>query len=228
VAALSVHVRPGAIALPALMAGAATIIHTGSWRRCLIRASSAAALTVLVLLPWALRNHYVLGQFVWTTTNGGFTLYDGFNSSATGASDQRFVADMAPQLREMSEIERSRHLASLAGRFAWDHPGRAIELAIRKLARTWSPVPLSSEYGSDRRIVVVALLYTVPLFALALAGLWASRRLSRSAKVFLLLPAIYFSFAHALSVGSLRYRLPADVPMAVLAASVVKRPEDRG
>jgi hypothetical protein len=37
-----------------------------------------------------------------------------------------------------------------------------------------------------------------------------------------MLPAIYFTAAVALSVGSLRYRLPADVPMAVVAAFSIK------
>jgi len=43
------------------------------------------------------------------------------------------------------------------------------------------------------------------------------------AKRLLLLPAIYFTVAAALSVGSLRYRIPAEPPMAILAASSVSR-----
>jgi hypothetical protein len=44
--------------------------------------------------------------------------------------------------------------------------------------------------------------------------------LPASAKVFLLAPAVYFSLSAGLSVGSLRYRVPAEVPMAVVAAGV--------
>jgi hypothetical protein len=40
----------------------------------------------------------------------------------------------------------------------------------------------------------------------------------RSAKVFLLIPAIYFTAVHMASVGSLRYRIPVEPPMAVIAA----------
>jgi hypothetical protein len=39
----------------------------------------------------------------------------------------------------------------------------------------------------------------------------------------LMLPAVYFTLLHALSVGSLRYRIPAEVPMAVIAASALVR-----
>jgi hypothetical protein len=41
--------------------------------------------------------------------------------------------------------------------------------------------------------------------------------------IFLLLPALYFTAVHALSVGSLRYRVPAEPPLAVLAAAGAAR-----
>jgi hypothetical protein len=40
-----------------------------------------------------------------------------------------------------------------------------------------------------------------------------------SAKVLLIAPAVYLTVAAAASVGSLRYRIPAEVPMAVIAAA---------
>jgi hypothetical protein len=80
-------------------------------------------------------------------------------------------------------------------------------------------VPLSAEFGGVRNRVV-ALLYSVPFDLLVLAGLFG-RGAPRSAKVFLLLPAIYFTAVHMLSVGSLRYRIPVEPPMAVLAAAAL-------
>ena len=41
-------------------------------------------------------------------------------------------------------------------------------------------------------------------------------------KVFLLLPAVYLTLAAVLSVGSLRYRLPAEPALAVLAAGALR------
>jgi hypothetical protein len=55
-----------------------------------------------------------------------------------------------------------------------------------------------------------------------LAGLF-SPSLPGSAKMFLLAPAVYLTVVHAMSVGSLRYRIPAEVPMAVIAAACVAR-----
>jgi hypothetical protein len=120
----------------------------------------------------------------------------------------------------MGEVQRSRYLQDLAWRYAIAHPWRSVELGVSKIARTWSPLPLSNQFGGKGLYVAVALAYSLPLDLLVLVGL-GRRRLSRPAKVFVLIPAIYFTVIHALSVGSLRYRIPAEPPLTILAASAV-------
>jgi hypothetical protein len=89
-------------------------------------------------------------------------------------------------------------------------------LAVLKAGRTWSPVPLSQ---GDRPFYLLAgLAYSLPVFVLAAGGLLFSD-LPRHAKVFLLAPAAYLTLVHMASVGSLRYRLPAEPTLAILAAA---------
>ena len=171
----------------------------------------------IVLAPWVWRNHRVTGHWIFTSTNSGITRYDGFNPNADGSSNQNFIQRM-PELRGMSEVERNDYLGKLARDYASSHPLDVLKLAICKISRTWSPIPLSAEFGSRRLYILIAAGYSIPLDLLVLWGLW-SGTLPRAAKVFLLIPAIYFTLAHALSVGSLRYRIPAEVPMAIVAAS---------
>jgi hypothetical protein len=159
----------------------------------------------------------VLGRWIWTSTNGGITSYDGFNPDASGASDQRFVAAM-PQLRSMSEVERDEYLASRASEFIRTNPQRAMELAVIKVARTWSPWPLSEQFARTM-YVIAASAFMIPFFLLVIIGLFGRGMLPASAKVFLIAPAVYLTVAAAASVGSLRYRIPAQVPMAVIAAA---------
>lgn len=223
VLALSVLVRQSAAGLPVVLGIAAAFVNrrrgAAYHRRWpLPVGTTMMLLTALVLMPWAYRNSRVLGSWVWTTTNGGITAYDGFSPDATGASDQSFVESM-PELRRMDELGRSQYLSELAQRFVREQPRRALELAAIKAARTWSPAPRSADY-SGLKYKLVGLLYSLPLDLLALAGL-ITGRLPRAAKVFLLLPAIYFTGVHMLSVGSLRYRIPVEPPMAVIAASLV-------
>jgi hypothetical protein len=229
--ALAVLVRQSAAGLPVVLGIGAAFANRDRGeayhrRWPLPVGSTMLLLTVLVLLPWAYRNSRVVGRWVWTATNGGITLYDGFNPDATGASDQSFLVSM-PELRAMDETARSRHLSDLARDFVRQQPLRVAELAVIKAARTWSPVPLSSEYGGWK-YRAVGLLYSLPLDVLVVVGLFRSPRrggaLPRAVKVFLLLPAIYFTAVHMLSVGSLRYRIPVEPPMAVLAASAAVLP----
>jgi hypothetical protein len=176
-------------------------------------------LTFAALFPWAIRNHKVLGEWIWTSTNAGITSYDGFNPDATGASDQSFVAAM-PHLRRMNETQRDRYLASEARQFVREHPVAALQLAGAKIVRTWSPRPLSSEF-SQPLYVAAALTFAIPFDLLVFIGL-LQPRLRRSVKLFLVAPAVYLTLAAAMSVGSLRYRIPAEVPISIVAASALE------
>jgi 4-amino-4-deoxy-L-arabinose transferase-like glycosyltransferase len=235
VLALSVLVRPSGVGLPVALGVAGVLANCamggsyqarGRWVRWpLPVAATMLLLTLLVLLPWGFRNGQVLGEWVFGTTNEGITRYDGFHPDATGASDQQFVEHM-PWLRTMSEIGRSQYLREQANDFIRANPWRAIELAVIKVGRTWSPVPLSAEYGSARNQVVLAA-YAIPLYLLAMLGLWKWRG-HWTVKLFLLMPALYFTVVHAASVGSIRYRVPAEAGLAVLAAAGVMVLGSRG
>jgi 4-amino-4-deoxy-L-arabinose transferase-like glycosyltransferase len=219
---LSLLVRPGAILLPVLLACAAAIV-TGSSRRRLPLpvAATILLLMAIVLFPWAARNRLQLKEWIWTTTNAGITRYDGFNPDATGASDQSFVKSM-PFLEDMTESARSRYFEEKADDWIRQNPGQAASLALVKIGRTWSPIPLSDQYGSRRLYVLVGLCFSLPVDLLLIVGL-RRKGLPRAVKMFLLIPAIYFTVGSALSVGSLRYLLPAQPPMAILAASALSR-----
>ena len=230
VLALSVLVRPGAIALPVVLGVLGALANRRDdlayhrWWRVPV-GSTMLLLTLLVLLPWAIRNQRVLGRWVWASTNEGITRYDGFNPDAAakrfpqlGESDQRFVADL-PQLVRMSEVDRNAYLAERAKQFMRDRPVDSLRLAGAKVLRTWSPRPLNEGF-SRPLYVAVALGYAIPFAALFVAGLVLGP-LPTSAKLFLTAPAVYLTLAVALSVGSLRYRLPAEPAMAVIAASAL-------
>jgi 4-amino-4-deoxy-L-arabinose transferase-like glycosyltransferase len=218
---VAILVRPSGIALPVLLGVAAALLNRrrrGAYPRWwpVPPATTLLLCTLLVLAPWGYRNHRLVGAWIWTTTNAGITAYDGFNDDATGASDQRFALKI-PGLSQTSELQRNTFFTDEAQRWIRHHPRRALWLSINKIARTWSPVPLSAEYGKPLYRWIGGL-YAVPVDVLIVLGIFYGR-LPRSAKVYLLIPAIYITAVHAMSVGSLRYRLPAEPVLAILAAS---------
>lgn len=210
--ALAILVRPPGIGLPVLL----TTLAMFNRRRAVGAAAAAVLITVIVLGPWALRNHGVLNRWLWSTTNDGISLYDGFHPAATGASEQAFVEQM-PQVKSMGEVERSEYFKAEALRFIRENPGRVVTLTLAKFARTWSPIPLSTEFGRPL-YRVVAGLFAVPFYVLVIVGV-VRGGLKRSTVWFLLAPALYFTVIHAMSVGSLRYRIPVEPVLAVLAGA---------
>jgi 4-amino-4-deoxy-L-arabinose transferase-like glycosyltransferase len=225
VLALSVLVRPSAVALPVILGCATRILCPSPAKPGGLAAVGLGMvlITVAVTFPWALRNRAVLGEWVWLTTNNGITRYDGFNPGATGASDQSFLA--RPELRflsRLSETGRDRTLSSLADEFVrcqWrQNPSGLLRLSLLKIARTWSPVPLSSEFGSRRLYLIVAIAYAVPSYLAGLAGILFGKLPARG-RFLLIVPALYYTAVHAASVGSLRYRIPVEPILAVLAGA---------
>ena len=230
VLALSVLVRPSAVVLPVVLGIVSVFVNytpgliegKRRWLRLPV-GTSMLLLVIVVLFPWALRNKTTLGHWIWLTTNGGVTRYDGFNPDATGASDQRFLeAAEFRILRHLNEVERDEYLSQQAGNYVRDRlqnePMRLVRLTAIKIARTWSPIPLSAEFGSKRLYTIAAAAYSIPFLTLSVVGLWASF-LPRAARLFLLCPIVYFTMIHAVSVGSLRYRVPTEPLLAVLAAA---------
>ncbi len=207
---LAALVRPSAILLAPLLI---LFVPTDRLRSVLIVIVVMGA----GLFPWAWRNYRTVGAWVWTTTNSGITLYDGFNPTASGASDQRFVTQM-PQLQPMNEVERSRYLSQSARVWIGEHWSDLPGLTAVKIARTWSPIPLSSEFGRPLYRMISAAFALPADLLVSTIGLF-QRSLSRREKMLLVVPAIYFTILCILSVGSLRYRLPAEPLLVVIAAA---------
>jgi hypothetical protein len=202
------YVRPtGLLLLPILMLIGPNTRPSQAYRfkAGIRRTLLSVILLVVCLMPWAIRNHQVLGVFLFTTTNDG----------ATGASDQRFISDH-PELLSMNELDRSRFLSGQAWDWIKSNPGQLPRLTLQKLMRGWSPIPLSREFGSTvHRLISVS--YELPLDVLCLIGL-CSKRLSPRAKMLIVAPAVMVTLGQAMTVGSIRYRMPAEAPLAVLAA----------
>jgi len=66
--------------------------HSGNWQRPAIIVAAVMGLTVA---PWLARELLVHHRFVWISTNGGFTFWNGNNPFTTGSAFDVQVADLA-------------------------------------------------------------------------------------------------------------------------------------
>ena len=184
-------------------------------KRRLIESAVVLAALFLTLLPWAIRNKSATGHFVLTTLWVGPSLYDGLSETATGESDMKFF-DNENLLGSMTEYKMDREYRRRAWSFAGENPGRAIQLGLIKFGRFWSPWPNADQFQAWWQWLGVAAC-SLPTMALAAYGAWLSR--GNLALLLLTLgPVVYFSAIHSLFIGSIRYRLPAEYPLLVLAA----------
>lgn len=213
--AVATYIRP--TWLPAVGVVAVGLIASGPTARTRwIEAGLVLASFGLLLSPWTYRNYYVCGHLVPTTLWVGPSLYDGLNPNATGDSDMDFF-DRENLLATMSEYEMDREYRRRAWAFVAAEPLKTAELAIIKAGRYWSPWPNAAQF--DRPWLSLGLMAaTLPLYALALVGLFQRRREFLFTAV-TLGPAVFFCLVHMLFVGSIRYRLPADALLAVAAAT---------
>lgn len=211
---LATLVRPGFLPWVGIAAIAVTFPVSDRKRKAIVCTALCAG-CLLTLLPWAARNHTVTQHWVFTSLWSGPSLYDGLNPQATGASDMRFF-DEERAMDRMSEFEMNEHYRNRAIRFATDNPERVMALAWMKARRFLSPVPMSIAAGNWAVGAICVLYYSVFL-ALATKGIVHLIRDPRS----LLLttgPFVLFLLVHMVFVGSLRYRLPVEFPVAVSAA----------
>ena len=189
-------------------------------RRQNIRSRLSLAVAILIGLgmamsPWTIRNMIVTGHAIPTTLWVGPSLYDGLNPDATGDSNMEFF-EQDQLMSSMSEYEMDQEYRRRAWAYAASHPDGVVQLALVKQSRFWSPAPNSPQF--DKPVIhLVAWLAYLPLMGLALVGVWFARR-DWPLLVLTVAPILYFAALHLLFVGSLRYRLPAEYPLAVLAA----------
>ena len=186
---------------------------------------------VLAMSPWWYRNYRVTGEFVPTTLQVGASLYDGWHPGATGASDEgmHFSEEFASTLRQADkaaeargetqtrsfEYRLDRQLFSAALQWAKENPSDVVRLALIKCWKTWSPFPTAKQVGGFGLRAAEATYYLV-IVGFGLLGFWKVRDQLGIAALYLL-PCLYYGALHTVFVGSIRYRQPPILILAVLA-----------
>ena len=92
-------------------------------------------------------------------------------------------------------------------------------MAATKLLRLWNVWPNEPSFRSWTIRLAIFSTYT-PILLLAIVGFWQNRR-SYLDVLFLAAPAVYFTALHIIFIGSLRYRQPAMLTLAILAAAAI-------
>lgn len=183
----------------------------------------SSVLYIALMAPWWVRNYSVFGTFVPFSTGASANLYLGNNQKNPHAGvDWKNDVDQDEVKRILAipgEIDRARAFA-VAG---WDYiraePVAFIDRMSRKFLRFWNIVPNAKEFsGWFFRLVSMASFAPVLVLAIVCAIGW--RQQAALFVPFYLLIG-YFTVLHMVTIASLRYRLPIEPLLILMAAGPV-------
>jgi hypothetical protein len=183
----------------------------------------ACAAFVLLMAPWWVRNALVLHGFVPFTTSASQNLYIGNNPRNPMAGiDWRTDVDPITVRQLMAipdEIDRQRAFAAAAIAYIKEDPRGFTERMGRKFLRFWNVVPNAREYRGLAYQVISAASFGPVLVLAMLAAILYRRRTGALLPIYALFA--YFTLVHVITIASLRYRLPLEPFLILMAAAVV-------
>lgn len=189
-----------------------------SLRRRLLHAAVFFAAFVAPIAPWSAHASSVAGRFVAVYSDSWHFVWIGNNAGADGT-----YSELPPRLTTRDQGQRDSIAKAEAVAFVRERPGRALALALKKVAIFWSPKPDSGAAAYLGQITGAPLAYLLlggaffVMFPLAAFGLALTVNWRRHIPFLLL--AVYFTAIHAASHVGMRYRLPL-VPFLLGYAAV--------
>jgi hypothetical protein len=208
-----------------------------------------AAAVCVTLVPWVMRNYFAYHRFILVNESSGVNLWLANNdayykygklvavdcnsvpNTTRYCAESRDLSDrMAkanrpdqPDLEVALIFERERIAKQRAWEYITESPGRFLTLCIRRFFEFWSPIPetvtnAGQVAGGTRNLIAIATY--VPMMLLALASLILTARRWRE-----LLPLygymLVFVAVYSVFLPTLRYRLPLDFVLLILAAAAL-------
>jgi 4-amino-4-deoxy-L-arabinose transferase-like glycosyltransferase len=220
---LSILTRPTIDFLPPLL-----IVTFGLLIHRLTLAATARRILAYVLIycamlaPWWAHNFETYGAFVRLNLGSGLALYSGNNPNNKSGGVSDAAMDMTPFQGIADPLARDRAMRDAALSYIAEDPPRFFKLAALKFLRFWRLWPFAQSY-SGPVYVIASLISFVPILALALAQIATSNRATLVRIGPIVLFAAYLTGIHMVIVGSVRYRLPIEPFLIVLAAPFMAR-----
>ncbi len=221
--------RPSTLACAALTVLASLLVRPGTWLDRLRRTGVLVAATMITLSPWAIRNAIALGEPVWTTTHGGYTLalannpeyyHDVLNGPPgavwTGPNQFRWFDRINKETARMTEPDADRYIRRQALRMLHEHPDDFARASLARLGRFWGVAPSGAVYSTWLRLATSA--WTFPLWVALALGLTRSE-LWRWPRIAAPMMVIALTAVHAVYWTDLRMQAPLVPAIALIAAT---------
>jgi hypothetical protein len=222
----SILVRPSLDFLaPVLIVLFALAVHRAGWRAAALKLGQYALIYLVLVAPWWLHNEIKYGRFVRLSLGDGIVMYLGnnpANKTGGGVCNERYCdhdgKHPAWQIRD--PIEKNRALFQAGVDYILAEPGHFVAMAGVKFLRFWRLWPYDEGYRTPL-IIALSLLSYAPV--LLLAGIFVVRRGASDGRRLspILLYVAFLTAVHVITIASVRYRLPLEPFLIVLAMAAL-------
>lgn len=223
-AVLSILTRPAIDLLaPILVFYFALVIHRLSVMTAARQVVVYALVYCALMAPWWAHNYRAYGTFVRLDLGGGENFYAGNNPmNKTGGGDKGIDLSTEKFDSIHDPVARDRALWRAGVDYIRQDPKAFLDRAMIKFVRFWRLWPRFDQYSKPIYIAVYFLSY-VPVFVLTLVYLvrWGIPEFLVIAP--LLAFAGYLTLVNMVFAASVRYRMPIEPFMIVLAATALVR-----
>ena len=176
----------------------------------------------ILLFPWWVRNYTIFNKLVIFTTSSGANFYLGNNPfNKDGGCDwskdvNRKIVD---KINQLSEIEQNKIFKEKAIEFIKEHPYEFLKLAFMKLKRFYN-IEFNSESLRKSKLNYISIFSYGVIFILFLMSIVLNIKDWRKLSAIYIL-FIYFTLLHMIVIASIRYRLPLEPFMILLASYTI-------
>lgn len=173
---------------------------------------------LLLMTPWWIHNYSKYDQFVRLTLADGIVFYSGNNPmNQSGGGIFGVDVDLSSFDHIQNPVERNNAMKSAAMDYIQQNPLRFIEMMGIKFVRFWRLWPYAQEYGGVKYIIISLLSFGL-LLVLAVWQLFllSRKQIQRLAPIFVFVG--FLTLVHMVTIGSIRYRLPVEVFVILIAS----------
>lgn len=222
--ALSIYSKATLSFMPVIILTTFYLFNEFNIKRAASIFTISAVLLSLFMAPWWVRNYVVFDTFVPFTTTSAKNLYLGNNlNNKTGGNDQRidWESDFVNKLTgsEYNELEIDKAFKERAIYFMATYPEKTIHLMYLKFKRFYNIFPNAPSFNKGYYKWIAMLSYGSVFLLFIFSVFYNFSYLRALAPIYLLFG--YFTLLHIVFIASLRYRLPLEPFMILLASQYV-------
>jgi 4-amino-4-deoxy-L-arabinose transferase-like glycosyltransferase len=178
---------------------------------------------VVLMSPWWFHNYKMYGQFVRLDLADGVTsILENSGSYERHGLDWSVEQPWAPFGGIVDPVSQNDAMRRAAISYIWNNPTRWLQTSLDRLRRFFTPWPSglterTTQRVSEGAIEAITAAVTVPFLGAALVSLLFLRRRWRL-MLPLLIPIAFLTAVHAATHALMRYRIPIDPLLIVLAS----------